>query len=527
MFRKFLIVCALAAVCYANDSANRLFREGQRAEKAGDRLHAYLLYVRAAELDPSNGRILERKMALQALTELSASQPSKADVDAATAAALAVDDRSPGEIPEAGPALPPPSLKAPPGTKSFKLRGNAQNVIEQVASAFGIQVVFETGYQPGPAFNFYTGELSMEEAFRALEQVTNSLVVPVNEHLAFVVRDTPQRRADTSPAMSVAIPIPERIAVQEAQEIVTAVQQTLEIRHIAVDPQRRMVYLRDTVGKVAAARQLFSQLSRLRAQVEVEVDLLAVTKTSALNIGLNLQTSSIILNFGNFLNNLNHLIVPSTFTQFLAFGGGKTLFGLGVTEAQAFANITRSSAETILKSDVLTLDGQAASLHVGDRYPIITNGYYGETNGTGTVYSPPPTITFEDLGLVLKVTPTLHDGGEMSLDVEAEFNVLGTSVVNGIPDIAQRKYQGKVRMRQGEWAVLAGLASDSQSTVSSGFAFLSNIPLLGRLFRQDTTNKDSGRILIVLKPRIVNLPPWDFPTKELWVGTESKPLSMF
>ncbi len=51
------------------------------------------------------------------------------------------------------------------------------------------------------------------------------------------------------------------------------------------------------------------------------------------------------------------------------------------------------------------MDGLPATLHVGEKYPIITSGYFGNTSGSGTVYTPPPTVSFEDLGLLIKVTP--------------------------------------------------------------------------------------------------------------------------
>ena len=106
----------------------------------------------------------------------------------------------------------------------------------------------------------------------------------------------------------------------------------------------------------------------------------------------------------------------------------------------------------------MTLDGQAATLHVGEHYPIASNQYVGNTTGqVGTVYTPPPTITFEDLGLVLKITPSVHLDNEVTLDVDAEFKTLGaTSPVSGIPIIASNKYTAKVRLEDGEWAVIAG-----------------------------------------------------------------------
>ncbi len=524
-----LILLGLAFSCQANTEANRLFREGQRAEHSGDKLHAYLLYARAAALDPANAKFLARKdalaagMALGAETSLDPDPGEDADIDARLADDAPDADPLDLEI-ESGPALPPPRLQPSPGTKHFDTKGTGQAVFEEAGRAFGIQVLFEANYQDTPAFNFRTGELTMAEAFRILEAMTGSLIVPLNERLAMVVRDNPQRRTETAPFMFASIPIPERISVQDAQEIVTAVQQTLQIKTIAMDPGRHMVFLRDSVGKVTAARQIVADLSRLRAQVEVDIELLAVTKTSTLGIGLTLPNATSIVNFGNFLQNA---VSPGNMTNFLTFGGGKTLFGLGVTSAEAFATLARSSTDSVFSAQVVTLDGQPATLHVGDRYPIITNAYVGATAGTGTVYTPPPTVNFEDLGLVLKITPSVHLGGEMTLDVEAEFKVLGSLNSTGIPTISQRKFKGQVRLDSGEWAVLAGLTQDADTHSVGGIAGLASIPVVGRLFRTDNYEKDSTETLLVLKPRLIDLPPSEFPTHPLWVGTDSKPLAVY
>jgi type II secretory pathway component GspD/PulD (secretin) len=304
------------------------------------------------------------------------------------------------------------------------------------------------------------------------------------------------------------------------------VQQTLEVRKISVDPGRHMVYLRDQVSKVLVARELFEQLSRPRAQVEVEVELLSVSKTSSLGYGLGLPTTSSVVNFGTFLNNVAGPVAG--IAQYLTFGGGKTLFGLGVTDATLMATLSRGSTESVLTTQLITADGQPATLNLGDRYPIITNGYYGNTAGTtGTVYAPPPTVQFQDLGLTLKVTASVHEGGEMSLYVETQYAVLGATTSNAIPIISNQKFKGQVRLVEGQWAVVAGLSEADTSDDYTGTWGIANLPWIGRWLRQNTVNKNTSQVLIVLKPRLVNLPPWEFPTPKLWVGTESKPLGVF
>jgi general secretion pathway protein D len=143
------------------------------------------------------------------------------------------------------------------------------------------------------------------------------------------------------------------------------------------------------------------------------------------------------------------------------------------------------------------------------------------------VYTPPPTINFEDLGVVLKITPSVHDEGEVTLDVDAEFKTLGTSSPNGIPVIASRKFQGKLRLNNGEWAVIAGLVSTTDSDSRNGIAGVFSLPLIGRLLSQDTIARQSSEVLIVLKPHLVTPAPWDSVTRTIWVGSEAKPVTMF
>lgn len=538
---KFLrmMACCLcaAAVCAGSDLSERLFKAGERAERAGDSVHAYLLYTRAAELEPANPTYAARKAALRAVAQMSsearlgpdpASDPSldatpDDDLDPERVEAEPLSGR---QMLEAREALPPPRLEASPAKMSFDLKGDARTVFEKVAEAYGLLVVFEADYQSPPPFTFRMTDVGYAEALRALEAVTNSFMVPVNPRLAIVVRDTPQKRGDMGQAMSVAIPIPERLSVADAQEIISAVQQTLDLRRITVDPTRHMVFVRDQVTKVNAARQIFSNLSRMRPQIELEVEFISVVKNSSLSYGLNLPDRLSLVNFGNFMGNTPS--ITAGFTKFLTFGGGATLFGLGVTDAAAFATMTRANAENTLRAQMVALDGQAATLHVGDKYPIITNGYYGNATGSGQVYTPPPTVNFTDLGLVLKVTPSIHAAGEVTLDIDAAFSVLGAgSSITGIPVISSRKFAGKVRLASGEWAVMAGLVQSSDSTTRTGTAGLMNLPLIGHFFSKNSREHDSAQVLLVLKPRVVTMPPWEYVTRQIWLGTETRPITMY
>ena len=524
--RNLLWLLPLAVACSGADTvadkgrAANLARAAQKTAQKGDQLQAFLLYSRAAALDPGNTEYQIRRGNLQSAPSFSKTHLEPEETIRLEALLAEDEDLAP----PSRTLLPPVSLRPSAGRKSFNLTGDARTIFEKVAGEFGIQVQFEADYQSPSNLRLRIDDASFADAFRALELVSNSFVVPLDQRSALVVRDTPQRRAELAPTMVIIIPIPERMSIQDAQEIVTAVQQTMEIRRVSIDAQRRNVILRDSVPKVTAARHLFSQLSRFRAQVEVEVEVLAVNRNSSLQYGLDLQNSSPLVNFSSFLQNKPSV---GSVTRFLAFGGGKTLFGMGIADALAFAMVSRSSSESILKSTLVTLDGQAATLHIGDRFPIITSQYSNGGSSKDQSYLPAPAVTFEDLGLVLKITPSVHSMEEMSLDIEADYKLLGTGSSNGIPVISNRKFQGKVRLRDGEWGVIAGLAQQSAGDTRSGIAGLVDLPWIGRWLRKNSIDKNSAELVLVLKPHLLDLPPWEEPTPSFWTGTESRPLSVY
>jgi Bacterial type II and III secretion system protein/FG-GAP-like repeat len=159
------------------------------------------------------------------------------------------------------------------------------------------------------------------------------------------------------------------------------------------------------------------------------------------------------------------------------------------------------------------------------------NGSFENASGTtysssgGTSYAPPPAFNYQDLGLVLKVTPHVHGVDEVGLELEAEIELLTGNSTDGVPEIAQRKLQSQVQLRAGECAIVAGLVSDTQARTILGIPGLSTLPGLGPLLRTNTKNTDTSVILIVIKPVVIGLPPDQFVSRPLWIGSEARPLT--
>jgi general secretion pathway protein D len=517
-----LLICAIFPLCaaWAGVTAEQLFKDAQKAERAGQILRAYVLYAEAAAADPTNVDYWEKAQALRPMASLlKDSEHPPTEISADKIDRTLFGDIAEQDVEKARKPLPPPQLKVAPGPHDFDLRGDSKSLWEQVAAALHLAVLFDPQYQPTKTVRFQLDAADYRESLLALQDATDSFLTPISERLIFVANDTTQKRTEFDTNVAVVIPFAETISVQELQEVATGVRGTLDMQKVMVDTQRHLILVRDRATKVRLAEKILEDLLRPHAQVAIDVDIMTTDVTSNLSYGLNVPTAFPLVSFvaRNYLTSA----IPSGFPTFLAFGGGASLLGLGVTSAQLFANVSKSSAQTILSSEVVALNGQPASLHVGDKYPLVTNTYIGGTPTTassGQVFTPPPTFSFEDLGLVLKVTPWIHGPDEVSLEVDAEFKLLGAGNVDGIPIIASTKYTSKVRLRTGEWAVLSGLMTRTEANTITGMPGLSLIPFL----RSNTVSKDDGATLIVLKPHLLILPPTEFPTWRAWSGTETR-----
>jgi hypothetical protein len=161
----------------------------------------------------------------------------------------------------------------------------------------------------------------------------------------------------------------------------------------------------------------------------------------------------------------------------------------------------------------------------GSQFGQAIAGSSGSIGSNVGLYPPIPTFTFEDLGLLLKVTPFVHSLDEVTLEIEVEFKMLGSGSLNGVPVIANRKYQGKIRLKTSEWAIVAGLLDETKSNTVTGIPGVKDIPGLGVLLRENYKSSDKNNVLVVIKPRVTSLPGSEYAGHPIWVGTETRPLS--
>ncbi len=496
----------------AGSDARSLFQQAQKAEKTGDLARAYVLYSQAVVQDPYNLEYWRRRELMRLATSLLPPQAAVPAVEPARVEAARPVSRE-------RLALPPGELRAKPGRMDFDLLGDSRALFTRVAGEYGLEVVFDPEYQTSGQMAFRLDGADYREAVRALEAATGSFVIPIAQRRILVARDTPQKRTDLEPVVSVEVPVPVAMSAQQAQELVRGVQQVLGLVRVAYDAPHSVVLVRDRLSRVRAAQELIEQLMQGPALVSLEVEFLEAARTRSTSYGASLQTLFPLSNLGGFWNSAAS--AAAGFTRFLTFGGGQTLLGIGLANAQVFARASQSSGHSLFRAEIRSADGQQARLHVGDRYPIMTGRY--QSSAASDQFTFPPSINMEDLGLVLELTPRVTGAGDVTLDLSVEFKALTGQVIDDMPVIANRKLESDVRLRDGEWAVIAGLMNSSQARTISGLAGFSRVPVIGPLLRQNTQERAADELLVILKPTILALPRVSAAAQPVGLGSEPRP----
>ncbi len=543
--RVFLVSAALlacpaffAAVDTSADSpkelAMSLAKKARRAEKTGEFAQAYLLYSEAVALSPRSRKYKGKMELLQTrAADQSAPQPPAGSdpspgppppPEIVLAPEDIFDSKTARELAQARRLNSVPSLRAKPGKQDFDLNGDPRTLFDRVAQSFGLQTVYDGDYPPnGPRITFRVTDADYREALNDLEAATGSFVIPLSSRLLMVAADTVAKRTDLEQTMEIAIPVPQILTTQELTEMAQIVRQTTNVEKIAWDTTQSQIVIRDRISRVMPAIALLQQLLAYRPEVMIELEFLEVAASDMRNYGFTVTNTYSAVYLGKILNNVINL--PSGATTLVTFGGGKTLIGISVAEAQSLFNETNTTSNALYRTQLRSVAGQPATLHVGNKFPVITSGYAGSVPAgqQGQVYAPPPSYTFEDLGLEMKLTPFVHGMGEVSLTMETSFEVLAGQSVNGLPVINRRSLNSQVRLRNGEWAVIGGLMNTTKSKSVGGFWGLAQIPLLGNLFKQVATDNENTSVLIGIRPHLLSLPPDQIVSRPLRVGSEARP----
>ncbi|MBI6614415.1 type II secretion system secretin GspD [Pseudomonas simiae] len=264
-------------------------------------------------------------------------------------------------------------------------------------------------------------------------------------------------------------------------------------------------------------REVIDMLDQRRAQVVIESLIVEVGEDDATEFGVQWQAGNLGgkggfggVNLGG--SGVNSTPTSKTSIDVLPKGlnvglvdGTVDIPGIGkVLDLKVLARALKSKGGTNVLStpNLLTLDNEAASIFVGQTIPFVTGSYV--TGGGGTSNNPFQTVQREEVGLKLNVRPQISEGGTVKLDIYQEVSTVDerASVTAGTVT-NKRAIDTSILLDDGQIMVLGGLLQDGYSQSNDAVPWLSDIPGLGALFRNEKRSVSKTNLMVFLRPYII------------------------
>jgi len=571
-----LLVLAVT-LAIAADKAKSLYNKGKDLEARQNYEQAYDYYKQAYDLKPTDltyrtaferlrflagashvhrGQLLREAGQLDAAL---AEFQKAVDIDPSSAIAQQ-EIRHTQQMIDAAKAAPPKASAAPPsGVQkrlaeaagpvelatisnvpiNLKITEDSKVIYETVGKLAGINALFDPDYT-SRRIKIELNNVSLEEALEIIALESKTFWRPVTPNTIFIAADNPAKRKDLEQSVIKTFYLANLSQPTELQDVVNAMRQILEISRIQPLPSQGAIVVRGTPDQIALAQKLIGDLDKAKPEVIVDVAVLQINRDKSRTLGISPPTSATVAL-------QNNLTTTTNTTTSLTTGAGNsgtlnsstgtpnqlnlnqlanlnaTDFTITIPPATAIALFSDTSTKLIQKPQIRAVDGQKASLKIGDRVPVATGSFQPGIGGVGINPLVNTQFQYLDVGVNIDITPKVHANNEVTLKVTMDISsVTGTSNIGGIsqPIIGQRKIEHEVRLKEGEVNLLGGMLEDSSTKALTGIPGLGQIPILKYLFAQSTTDHSETETVFVLIPHIVRAHEYnDMNQEALDVGT--------
>ena len=184
---------------------------------------------------------------------------------------------------------------------------------------------------------------------------------------------------------------------------------------------------------------------------------------------------------------------------------------LRITPLAVGINLQLEDSDTNLLASprIRARDREKARILIGDKVPVITNTVTPVASGSSVVTGQ---VQYLDVGIKLEVEPRVYLEGDIGIKLNLEVSNIVKQIGDGSANstlayqIGTRSASTTLRLRDGETQVLGGLISDLDRTTAAKVPGLWHLPVLGRIFRNDSGTNTKSEIVLSITPRIVRGP---------------------
>lgn len=278
---------------------------------------------------------------------------------------------------------------------------------------------------------------------------------------------------------------------------------------MTADPATNALIINASPQDFETLREVIEKLDVRRRQVYVEAIIAEVTLDKTRELGIELQGAAGLPNGvgvgrTNLRGDINQLLSPANLSGLvLAAASSQTVTVNGVTvpaQQVLLRALQRDSDANILSAPtVLTSDNQEAEIVSGQNVPFVASRSTSETNLANTF----ATVERRDVGITLRITPQISEGGTLRLDIFEEVSDVISNDPQLGPTTSIRSATTTVVAKDGQTVVIGGLMSDNAIKSETKVPFIGDIPVIGNFFRSNVYGNRKLNLLIFLTPHII------------------------
>ncbi|MGL6041526.1 MAG: secretin N-terminal domain-containing protein [Deefgea sp.] len=514
---------------------SRLQNEGDQARARGDIALATSRYQQILSWEPNNMRALEgirlveigirHTSMLKYAMEIKDTRPDEsltiasqilAENPRSTEARILRNDLESRKSREA--SLRPALAQALKSPISLQFRDQSMMSVFDIISRIGnVNFIFDKDVPPNLKTTIYARDTTVQDVINLI-LATNQLDKKIlNDNTILIYPKRPDKDRDYKDMVMRTF----YLSNADPKQVLSMIKQMVKTRDVYIDERLSMLVMRDTPEAIAVAERLIAAQDIPQSEVLMEVEILEVSNSDMLDLGIKYPGSVSASVYGNTIGAAPPTITknpdgttvttsPSALTagsvtldQLKNINSSDILVNLGVPTITANINQTKGKTNILANPKIRVKNRDKAKVLIGERVPVVTTTV---SNGTTT-----ENVNYQDVGLTLNVEPVLTVDNEISVKVTLEVsNITKTIPTKGgllVYQIGTRRAETNMTSRDGETQVLAGLLSRNEVDAGSGIPFLSSIPGLDRIFGTKSTSKEKTELIMLITPRVVRSLP--------------------
>ena len=474
--------------------ASRAHLANAREFEAQEELSAAALeYRKASEFDPSNRRAAAKMIDLERTIRdrIEAARPRPA-----------IERMREQARRETAPPLLNPASREPLQIQFTD--ASLRDILDFVGSATGINVTYDQQFQDRE-YSVRLADVTIEDALNQILSGNQSFYKILNQRTILIIPDTPQKRAQYEEQVIRTFYVSHADVNELAQLISTVIRvpQMAVQPMVAVNKTANSITIRATTAVAAVIERILEANDKPRAEVMIDVEILEVDRDRAKEFGLDLSNYSIAAVFSPEAPPAD---APATFNLNTISRGISTAdFYLGVPPAFVTFLETDSQTRLLAKPQLRGQEGQQLTLNLGEDFPVPTTAFSPIATG-GAAVNPLTSFNYRPVGIILEMTPRVTYEDEIILDLVIESSAVGGNVAvagTELPRFPSRRVETRLRLRDGESNLLAGLLQEEERRSLRGFPGILRLPILRQLFSSTEDRITQTDIIMLLTPRII------------------------